>query len=305
MVGILEIGCYFPERRESNLDLAEKFDVTEEFIKGKIGVSERSVKAATETVLDMCGKAFANLIEKADVSPDAIGCCVVVTQNPGLPHASAVLHGMLDLPESCAAFDISLGCSGYVYALSVMSSFMQQQGIEYGLLCTADPYSTIVDPEDKATALLFGDAATATLLKRDAGLVPVGFDFGTLGKEYMSLARVDGTLSMNGRQVFNFAAKAIPPSVERLLNRLAIPREAIRDWYFHQGSRYIVDTIMKRLGLSEEKMIFDIDGYGNTVSSSIPVLLATRLKAVAPGDLVFMSGFGVGLSWGSAVLKKV
>jgi len=305
MIGISEISCYIPEKKESNYDLLEKFDTDEYFIKEKIGVEFRSRKESTEKASDLCIYAFEALKKIHDLDIEKIGCCVVVTQNPdyNIPHVSAIVHGKLELPEHCASFDISLGCSGYVYALSIVKAFMEANNIEKGLLFTSDPYSEILDSEDKNTAMIFGDAATVTLLETDANLQAIAFDFGSKGSGYKGLIN-EKKLYMNGRAVFNFTASKVPISIENLLTKVSLEKKDIKKWYFHQGSKYIVDTIKKRLELNTEDVIFDMYQYGNTISSSIPILLSQDLNDFKSGDKIVLSGFGVGLSWASAILEK-
>jgi len=305
MTGILQIGIYLPETKVSNLDLLEKFETDENFIRDKIGVVSRAQKLPEQKASDLCIKAFENLQAKIAFNLEEIECCAVVTQNPdfNIPHTSAIVHGALGLPENCACFDISLGCSGYVYALSVVIAFMQANDMKKGLLFTSDPYSDIVDVNDKNTALIFGDGATVTLLGADATLIPIGFDFGSKGAGYKNLIN-EGKLFMNGRAIFNFTSTIVPISVNKLLDKLQLNKEDIDRWYLHQGSKYIVDTISMRLGLERDKVVFDMYEYGNTISSSIPILLSTDLEFFKTGQKIGLSGFGVGLSWASAVLLK-
>ncbi|WP_029406896.1 ketoacyl-ACP synthase III [Thiomicrorhabdus sp. Milos-T2] len=307
MVAITHVGTYLPEKKVSNLEFLEKFETDESFIRNKIGVVSRARKEKEEKASDLCIKAYENLNSKTQIQVADIECCVVVTQNPdfNIPHTSAIVHGAIGLPETCACFDISLGCSGYVYGLSVISAFMQANGMSKGLLFTADPYSDIIDENDKNTALIFGDGATVTLLEQNQpGLVPLGFDFGSKGKGYKNLINEE-KLFMNGRAVFNFTAATVPISVNKLLDKLDLTKEDIDRWYLHQGSKYIVDTISNRLGLDQEKVVFDMYEYGNTVSSSIPLLLSKDIETIKTGQKIGLSGFGVGLSWASMVLQKM
>jgi len=304
MLGLQAIASYIPEQRVSNYDLKDKFDINDAFIEKKIGVKQRSVLAESENTSDLCVKAFDALKNKVNLDISAIDCCIVVTQNPdtNLPHTSALVHGELGLSESCATFDISLGCSGYVYGLSVIQSFMNQNNLVNGLLFTADPYSKIIDKNDKNTALLFGDAATVSFITRFPEYIFGTFSFGTIGKEADKL-KCDEVLSMNGRAIFNFAARYVPQDVALVLERNQIRYEDIDLYVFHQGSQYILDTITKRMNLPPEKVPCDIASYGNTVSSSIPLVLE---KYFNPGlDKILVSGFGVGLSWATGVLKRV
>ena len=305
MIGISTIGSHIPAKKESNRELLEKLSVDEEFITQKIGVLERARKEPSEKASDLCIKAFDQLVSKSGLDPETIECCVVVTQNPdyGLPHTSAIVHGILGLSEHCACFDISLGCSGYVYALSVVSSFMESNAMTKGVLFTADFYSDHLDQEDRNTILIFGDAATVTLLNDKPALTPVAYDFGSRGKGYQSLIKKE-FITMNGRGVFNFSASMVPKSLDRLLAKADVSKHEVRRWYLHQGSKYIVDTIVKRVGMAADTVPFDMLHYGNTVSSSIPIILEKELSRLNPGDKVVLSGFGVGLSWASALFQR-
>ncbi len=305
-LGIQEIGVYIPEKKVSNLELKEKFNIDDTFIEKKIGVKQRAVKEPTEKASDLCVKAFQNLKQKVDINKDEIDCCIVVTQNPDtpIPHTSAIVHAKLGLKENCACFDISLGCSGYVYGLAVALSFMEKMGLKKGLLFTADPYSEIIDPEDKNTVLLFGDAATVTLLSEEGTLALKKALFATEGKNFEALTIKNGRLYMNGRAVFNFVLTKVPNQIKRLLEESKLSLEDIDLFLLHPGSKYMVDMLAGRLKLPKDKVPFDMLGYGNTVSSSIPIMLE---KFLPKKDIkkILISGYGVGLSWASAILERV
>jgi len=304
MLGIENIASYIAEEKKSNYDLKDKFELDNDFIENKIGVKQRALKDVGLASSDMCVRAFENLQKKATIEPDAIDCCIVVTQNPdfNIPHTSAVVHGKLELPTTCACFDISLGCSGFVYGLSNIIAFMKSNGMKKGLLFTSDQYSNIVDENDKNTALLFGDAATVTLISDDATLIPLDFSFGTNGKDYVELICED-KLYMNGRAVFSFTATTAPKHIKALLNKYNLTDNDIGKYYLHQGSKYIVDTIRKRLKVDEKKVPFDMAEYGNTISSSIPIILEKDIDDLPKGNYI-LSAFGVGLSWASAIIQK-
>ncbi len=306
MLGIESIATYIPDTKKSNYELKEKFELDDDFIENKIGVKYHTVKDEGFKSSDMCVKAFENLQKQTDVNIDEIECCIVVTQNPdfNIPHTSAIVHGKLDLPSNCAAFDISLGCSGYVYGLSNIIAFMKNNGMKKGLLFTSDQYSDIVDINDKNTALLFGDAATVSLISEDALLSSVDFSFGTNGKDYKELV-CDDKLYMNGRAVFSFTATTAPKHIKALLEKNNLTDEDIEKYYLHQGSKYIVDTIRKRLKTDASKVPFAMAEYGNTVSSSIPIMLAKDISRLKKDDKVILSAFGVGLSWASAIIQKI
>lgn len=304
MLGIKQIASYIPQKKISNYDKKEQFVLDDDFIENKIGVRAHALKEKDEKASDLCVKAFENLLTKQKINKEGIDCCVVVTQNPdfNIPHTSAIVHGKLGLSQECACFDISLGCSGYVYGLSNIISFMKNNSLKEGLLFTADPYSEIVDCDDKNTALLFGDGATVTYITEDGIYIPKAFSFGTNGKDWKELVCQD-KLYMNGRAVFNFTVTTIPKHIQNLLEKYGLEDSHIDKYIFHQGSKYIVDTIRKRLKIDETKVPFDMFEYGNTISSSIPIILEKEIKSEELKRLV-ISGFGVGLSWGSAIIEK-
>lgn len=305
MLGIKEIASYLPEKRVSNYDKKIKFELDDDFIENKIGVKSHSLKEENEKSSDLCVKAFDNLIKKIDIDIESIDCCIVVTQNPdfNIPHTSAIVHGKLGLLNKCACFDISLGCSGYVYGLSNILAFMKNNGLKNGLLFTSDPYSDIIDKEDKNTALIFGDGSTVTYISEDAIFVPQDFSFGTNGGSYKELICED-KLYMNGRAVFNFTATIIPIHIQELLKKNELNDNNIDKYVLHQGSKYIVDTIRKRLKVDESKVPFDMYEYGNTISSSIPIILEKEIRNIK-NNIIVVCGFGVGLSWASSILKKI
>jgi 3-oxoacyl-[acyl-carrier-protein] synthase-3 len=305
MLGIEEIGFYIPQQRISNYARKEEFGIDDHFIEEKIGFRQVAVKGADEETSTLCLKAFEDLCRKKEIDKNDIEAMVVVTQSPdrNIPHVSAMVHGALDMPQSCACFDISLGCSGFVYSLSIFQAFMAANGMKKGLLFTADPYSKIVDPKDKNTTLLFGDAAAVTLISDSPRLVSGKFTFGTLGAEYEKLICNDGKLFMNGRAVFNFAAKTVPGDLQLMAQRNEISLEEIDLFLLHQGSKIIVDSIADKLGIPRDKAPFRTADYGNTVSSTLPILLADELDGTA--KTIALCGFGVGLSWASGLLTRV
>src|SRR5699024_2708998 len=201
-----------------------------------------------------------------------------------------------------ACFDISLGCSGYVYGLSVIQSFMQVHGFDNGLLFTADPYSRILDPDDWATELLFGDAATCTWLGDNPIYACRPALFGSNGSlgHSIQVKEAGGKLSMRGNNVFKFSMTVVPDQIRRYLERESLDADEIDLFLFHQGSRFIVENLARKLHLPADKVPFEAAHTGNTVSSSLPLLLQPRLDN--PPRRILMSGFGVGLSWATMML---
>ncbi len=305
MIGIENIASYIAEGKKSNYEVLDKFGIDESFIRDKIGVEKIAIAKEHEKASDLCFKAIEKLKEKTNFDPSKLEVIIVVTQNPDyqIPQTSSIVHGMIDAPTNCASYDISLGCSGYVYGLADIIAFMERHGMKHGLLLTADPYSKIVDPDDKNTSMIFGDAATATLIGENPILTLHQVDFGTDGKAYEHLMTRDGKLYMNGQAVFKFAARVAPKSVQALLDKAGTKLEYIDKFILHQGSKKIVDTVAKKLHLKDDQYEYSIQDYGNTVSSSIPILLEKEL--IGKAKTLIMCGFGVGLSWASALLKRV
>lgn len=305
MLSIESIGYYVPETRLNNLERCSQFGWDPAFVEAKIGVRQVAVAEPEGGVLEIAAKAFADLQHRCPVKIDQVEALIVVTQTAreSIPHLSARLHGRLGLRTTCACFDLSLGCSGYVYGLMVLRAMMEAQGMSSGLLFTASRYSKIVQPDDRNTALLFGDAASATLLSHngDWGIGKVTCN--TMGSSCQELETRDGKLYMNGRSIFTFSAQQVPVDIRQTLKLNNFGMEDIDFFAIHQGSRFILDTIRQRLGVAEEKMPFVAGDYGNTVSSSIPIILADRIGNPSLRQIL-VSGFGVGLSWASTVLSR-
>lgn len=307
MIGVTDIACYVPADSISNLERAAAAGKTREFIEGKIGFRRVTRKAPALETSDLCVAACAALAAKRPLDKSAIDCLVVCTQNPdghGLPHTAAVLHAKLGLRQQVAAFDISLGCSGFVYGLGVVSAFMEANGLHHGLLFTADPYSKILDPADLDTELLFGDAAAVTYLTAQPVYRPLKSRFATDGRQGHSIQvpRAGGRLSMLGSNVFKFTMTVVPEQIEACLKDNGLSKDEVDLYLFHQGSKFIVDNLGKKLGLAPERAPFEAAEVGNTVSSTLPLMLERRLQAGPPR--ILMSGFGVGLSWATTVLER-
>ncbi len=307
MIGIKNIASYIPAGRIDNIAQAAAFDRDEGFVLSKIGTPTLSVKDEDEETSDLCVAAVRNLLAASPaLAPEAIGALVVVTQNgdaEGLPHTSAIVQRKLGLPTGIACFDVSLGCSGYVYGLYVLKGFMEAAGLKNGVLVTCDPYSKIMNRDDRMTTLLFGDAATATWIGPDPVWRLGPARFGTDGSGADHLFVRDGFFHMNGRQVFNFASLKIIPHIQEVLDEAKMTLDDVDAFCLHQGSGAIVDAIARRLEGNGDKVIKDMCGAGNTVSSTIPLLLERYAFASGWRNLV-ISGFGVGLSWGSALLLR-
>jgi 3-oxoacyl-[acyl-carrier-protein] synthase III len=250
MIGIKSIASYVPASGVDNYAQGAKFSKDEEFILGKIGSAFLPRKDADQETSDLCVEAVNALFSNnPQLKRESIDALIVVTQNgdaEGLPHTAAIVQDKLGLPTHVAAFDISLGCSGYVYGIYAMKGFMEAAGLKNGLLVTADPYSKIVDPEDRNTTMLFGDAATATWMGEDAPWQLGKAKFGTDGSGAPHLKVSDGVFFMNGRQVFNFALLKVPAHLNELLEESELTSKDIDAFCIHQGSAAIVDAVARR-----------------------------------------------------------
>lgn len=305
-LGIQSIASYLPKGRIDNREQADRFQTDREFVEQKIGVSTLPRFEAEDSVVSASVAAFKSLCGKERIDPAEIECVVLCTQNPdkgGLPHNSALVHAELGLPEDCACFDIGLGCSGYVYGLSVIQSFMAAHGMKKGLLFTCDPYSRILNPEDKNTSLLFGDAASVTLISDTPRYVLSNAKFSTKGRGSEALQKKGNLFEMNGRAVFNFALQDVPKQIKSVLESAELKMEDIDLFLLHQGSRFMLENAIKRAGLPAQKAPIKLSETGNTVSSSIPLLLEDELDSNL--GTILISGFGVGLSWATAIYSQV
>jgi 3-oxoacyl-[acyl-carrier-protein] synthase-3 len=280
------------------------FAITRNFLEDKIGVLERAVKQKGETSSDLCVKAFQDLQTDTNVDLAKIQLLAVVTQNPDLriPHTAAIVHQKLGLGTHCMTFDISQACSGYIHALLIFKGLMETLHLDHALLFTSDPYSDIIDSRDRNTALLFGDAATVSYLTRTgAGYVITDAHFGTVPGS-CTCAQCADFLALNGREVFSHAVREVPKSVQTLLDRNTATLADIDLFLLHQGSKLVVDYIKQTLAIPPEKAPVDILHYGNTASSSIPLLFQQPLRQQTHRKVI-CSGFGAGFSWGSCLLE--
>ncbi|MDX2277558.1 MAG: ketoacyl-ACP synthase III [Hyphomonadaceae bacterium] len=314
-----------PSVRHTAADLAALTGGEESFIVNKIGLSTRYVLGPGENGVTLSRDACRALFAKHPGVENEIDLLVCVTQNPDrkLPQNSAAIAAELGLPKSIASFDIALGCSGYVYGVSIVEGFLAATGGKTALLVTCDPYSRIIEPSDKDTNAVFGDAATVTLIRKGGRGKIIATDFGTdgsggdaicvpgggaakpqIGAAAVPLTDADLRLYMKGRDVFNFVNSVVPQSIKACLEKASLGVADIDFFALHQGSIYMLDAMAKRVGIPPEKVLKNMERYGNTVSSSIPLLLSEQDAAgQLAGKRVLMSGFGVGLSWATAIVE--
>jgi len=304
-IGIIDVASEIPRSGVNNYEQANRFGKDIQFLEHRIGANFLPRMSPESDTSDLVVNAVQRLIENSPrLEVSMIDVLVVVTQNPdgsGLPHCSAIAQEKLDLSRKTAAFDISLGCSGYVYGLYAISGFMKQAGLTNGVLVTADPYSKIVDPEDANTALLFGDAATATWVGQDGNWNLGPSKFLTDGSGAGYLKNNNGSLFMDGRRVMSFAKNFVCAQIKELLEEQGMTEDDVDLFLIHQGSRAVVETIAEQFKVDPAKFPIELQLTGNTVSSSIPLLLESRLRDSSLQKIV-ISGFGVGLSAASAIL---
>jgi 3-oxoacyl-[acyl-carrier-protein] synthase III len=318
-----------PSLRQSSADVARQTGAAEAFIADKVGVAQRYILADDESGVTLAVAACRRLIEQSEGLAN-VGLLVCVTQNPDrrIPHNAPLIAHALGLPHHVASFDISLGCSGYVYGLEIVEGFLARCGIEDAILVTCDPYSRVMASEDRSTNCVFGDAATATWIRASGTRSrTLAVDFGTDGggasaisipsggaaRPFVSLTgssdvatytREELRLHMDGRSVYNFVMDRVPVSIETCLQRAGCKIEDIGHFLLHQGSAFMIDALSRKAGIPTSRMFRNMSRYGNTVSSSIPLLLA-ELEETSQlrGSLVLMAGFGVGLSWATSVVE--
>jgi 3-oxoacyl-[acyl-carrier-protein] synthase III len=312
--GISSIASYLPGEPIGNENLVETHQFDEAFIRDKLGIHTRHYAGENEFVSDLAIAAVEKLVADQNIDKASIRLLVVITQTPDycLPNVAALVQAGAGLPTDIAAFDVSLGCSGYVYGLALAQGMMEVQNFDSAILVTAETYSKIISPDDRATSPLFGDAATATLLTRNPvyGLGRSVFGTDGLGAEGL-IARGSGVrrdveepLFMDGRAIFNFAMKRIPGLIEECLAANELSKEDICAWVFHQASRYMLESIAPRIGLPKDGLLIDLAEVGNTTSSTIPIALEKSILPLSERPKhVMLCGFGVGLSWGAIVLK--
>lgn len=294
MINIEKIEIYIPKKK---INLKKKYKkIDKNFLKNKLGSTTLPRKDFDDSVISLCSNLRKKLILR-NIRKN-IKLLLLCTQNPdfsGLPHNSAVIHSMLKLPDDVAVLDISQGCAGYLYGLKVADSFLEKN--QYALFYTCDPYSSIIKKNNYNTDILFGDAATVSLLKKTANKKKIGLhysEFYSFGNEYNAIINLNNELKMDGSRVMKFCINKVPILISNFLKKYNLNFNDIDKFYLHQGSKHIVDIISKKLHLSTKQKVESIENIGNTVSSSIPILLKKR--NFHKNKNIIICGFGVGLS---------
>ncbi len=320
---IAGIGCALPSGRLTNEELERRVDTSSAWIVERTGIRERRIAGDGETTASLGVAAAANAIKHAGLTPDAIDLMVLATATPEqpIPHTGAFVSDRLGL--RCGSFDLGAGCAGFVYALVVGSSLLVAGDLDHVLVVGAETLSRITDPEDRSTCVLFGDGAAAVVLSKTpdetggllawdlgcdgsaADLLEVPAGGSRLPASATTVAGGQHYLKMAGQEVFRRAVRIIVESATTTLEKAGCSAADV-DWFVpHQANLRIIDTAAKKLGVSRERTVVNIDRYGNTSAASIPLALAEAAEGgrIKEGDLVLLSGFGAGMTWASALLR--
>lgn len=331
-VKIIGISACVPQKVSSNLDLLVDYPIEEaEKIINNIGIKEKRHVDNDTTSSDLCYKAADKLLTEMNIDRSSIDVLIFLSQYPDyrIPATAPILQDRLGLPNSTASFDISLACSGYVYALSNAFSYASQIGVNRVLLLVGETFSKLVSKDDKVNAPLYGDAGTATLIEKQLNSDST-FTLFSDGSGYESIiikaggarnpvnsnniipenkengnVRADTQVYMDGLEVFNFTLKVVPSSVKEILGLTGCDKDDIDFFLFHQANKFMIEFFVKKLKLDFLKVPISLDTFGNVSSPTIPLTIVSRLKSDLhmKNKKLLLSGFGAGLSWGAAVLN--
>jgi 3-oxoacyl-[acyl-carrier-protein] synthase III len=322
-VGILGTGSALPSRVVTNEDMAKMVDTTDEWIRSRTGISERRFVDEGMASSDLAVEAAKKAIEAAGIKPEDIGLviCATVTPDFMFPATACLIQDRLGAKKA-AAFDLSAGCSGFLYALSCAVPMVQSGMYKYTLVIGVETLSKITDMTDRSTCVLFGDGAGAVVLGPTAeGRGFLSFEMGADGSGGELLKQAAGGsrnpttqetilagehfISMAGNDVFKFAVRILGSASEAALHKAGLTKADIDFLIPHQANTRIIDSAVNRLGLSPDKVYVNLHKYGNMSSASIPVALdeAVRLGKIQENDLLVLVGFGAGLTWGATTLR--
>lgn len=296
-------GGALPEEVLTNADLERRLDTNDRWIVERTGIRERRIGGTTSGLAVAAGSAA---MATAGLSPSQIDLLLVSTNTPDqpVPAAAALVQDQMGL--RCGVFDLNSGCSGFVYGL-VAANGLLATGLERVLVVASDTVSRIVDPEDRSTAILFGDGAGAVVVEAVPGEgALLGWDLGADGSAAPLLYQLpNGYVQMNGREVFRRAVRVTAASANAALERAKVTIDQVALFVPHQANARIIEAVSQRLGISMDRTALEVERTGNTSSGSIPHALAEAASAgrLRDGDLVLMSGFGAGMTWASAVVR--
>jgi 3-oxoacyl-[acyl-carrier-protein] synthase-3 len=321
-ISITGFGCHVPERVVTNDEIAQLVDTSDEWIMERTGIRERRVAGPDEALSDLCLPASRQALEHAGVAAKDIDLLIVATVTPDMffPSTGVILADQLGMPDA-AAYDLSAGCTGFMYAIAQAYGMLAAGLAERALVVGGDTLSKVVDWTDRSTCVLFGDGAGAVVLERVERGGFLAFELGAEGSGgihlYMpaggsrepataeSVAAGDHFAKMNGREVFKFATRVLVSSAHEILDEVGLTIDDVDVYIPHQANVRIIDHAAKKLGIAENRVVVNVDRYGNTSSGSIPLAIADAVSdgRLRPGELVLMTGMGAGLTWGSALME--
>jgi len=315
-VSITGLGAKVPDRIVTNDELAQHVDTTNEWIIERTGIRERRMASKEEALSDVALPACRDALAQAGIEGKDVDLLIVATVTPDMtfPSTGAILADRLGA-VAAAAYDLSAGCTGFMYALAQAYGMLAAGLARRALVVGGDVLSRILDWEDRSTLILFGDGAGAAVLEEAPEHGFLGFELGADGAGGANLwlpgsgsrlfEEPDQYVKMNGREVYKFATRILVQSAQDLLDRCGVAVEEVDVYVPHQANIRIIDHATKKLGIPSERVVVNVDRYGNTSSGSIPLALADAAKEgrLGPGKLVLMTGMGAGLTWGSALLR--
>ncbi len=317
-VSITGLGAYAPERVVTNAELSTIVNTSDEWIMERTGIRERRIAAPEQALTDLALPAAQAALAQAGVEPRDLDLllCATVTPDMMFPTSSALLADMLGA-EDAAAYDLLAGCTGFMYALAQAYGMIAAGLADRALVIGGDVLSRILDWTDRSTVILFGDGAGAVVLEKVERPGFLGFELGADGGGGIHLSlpgsgsrRIEdeagnGYVHMNGREVFKFATRVLVSSAKAVLERCGASIGDVDVYIPHQANVRIMDHAAQKLGIPRERMVVNVDRYGNTSSGSIPLAMAEAQTQgrLNEGDLVLMTGMGAGLTWGSALME--
>ncbi len=321
-VKITGIGSYSPEKVLTNSDIEKIVDTSDEWIVTRTGIRQRRITRDDEASSDMGFEAARQALEAAGVSSDRIDAIVVATVTPDylFPSTACILQSRLKA-ENAYSFDILAGCSGFLYALHMARDMIDSGRCQTVLAVGVESLSKVVDYKDRATCVLFGDGAGAAVLQKSDAPGILSSQMGSDGDNWKLLympgggSRIPASeqsvrdrshfLKMEGNEVFKVAVKAMETASEEAVRLAGITHEEIDLFIPHQANYRIIEATRKKMNFPSEKVLVNLDKYGNTSSASIPIALheALREGAVSEGSTLLLTAFGAGFTWGSCVVR--
>ncbi len=311
-VGIVGVGAYVPEKIMTNFDFEKIIETSDEWIRTRTGIEERHFATKDQTVADLCVEAGKKALENANIKPEEIDLIIVSTCTSDylFPSVSCLTQKKLGLVNA-AAFDLNAACTGFVYSLTVANSLIKSGVYKKIMVVGGEILTRITDMTDRNTCILFGDGAAAAIVaevEEGYGILSsyLGAD-GDLNGSLESGRLNEGNqyLHMKGQEVFKFAVNALPNATEKALADANLTSENVDLVIPHQANMRIVDAASKKLGISIDKFVVNMSKYGNTSSASIGIAMDEALKngRIKKGDIIVLTGFGGGLTFGSLVMK--